>query len=520
MAVRVTYTSGGIDATVHTQFERALADARAAPPPPWPHIVDGHACHEGPVFERFDPSRAERLASRAHSAEDALLARAVQAARAAHAPWRRTPFQQRLSHLALVARAIAQRHIEIAAVMSLETGKSRVEAIGEVQEATELIETYSQELSDHAGYVQALRSLAPAERCTDTLRPYGVFGVIAPFNFPFALTLGMTVAALIAGNTVVVKPSEQAPWTAALLAETMLAGELPAGVFNLVHGGPATGRALVHSAHDGIAFTGSAEVGRQIATRLSEGPFARPALTEMGGKNPAIVTASADLQKAAEGLARAAFGLSGQKCSACSRALVLADVYDALLERLTEFTAMLPVGDPSERDAFLGPVIDGAARVRFQESVARARREGCVLVGGEALAEGNQLVRERGWFVAPTIVTDLPAGHELTRRELFLPFLTVTRVATLDAALAEANATDYGLTAGIFSEDEREVERFFDEAQAGVLYVNRGAGATTGAWPGVQSFCGWKSSGSTGRGALGPHYLPQFMREQSRTVVS
>jgi 1-pyrroline-5-carboxylate dehydrogenase len=293
----------------------------------------------------------------------------------------------------------------------------------------------------------------------------------------------------------------------------MLAGDLPKGVFNLVHGGPDTGRALVESPVDGIAFTGSAEVGRQIAHRLTEGPYARPALTEMGGKNPAIVTAAADLDKAAEGLARAAFGLSGQKCSACSRAIAIDGVHDDLIERLCAFTATLPIGDPAEREAFLGPVIDERSYLRFQESVQAARRDGEVAVGGG-------LPRAEGWFVEPTIVQGLPLGHPLTRRELFLPFLAVTRVATLEQAIAEANATDYGLTAGIFSEDEREIERFLDEAQAGVLYVNRRAGATTGAWPRTQSFCGWKSSGSTGKGGLGPYYLPQFMREQSRTVVT
>jgi 1-pyrroline-5-carboxylate dehydrogenase len=396
--------------------------------------------------------------------------------------------------------------------MSLETGKNRTEAIVEVQEAIELIETYSEEMERHDGFVAPLQSFTASEHGTEMLRPYGAFGVIAPFNFPLALTVGMTVAALIAGNTVVVKPSEEAPWTGALLAEVMLAGELPRGVFNLIHGGPETGRALVESPVDGIAFTGSAEVGRQIAKRLTEGPYARPALTEMGGKNAAIVTSSADLERAAEGLARAAFGLSGQKCSACSRAIVLDGVHDELLERLCAFTATLAVGDPSERDVFLGPVINEQAYLRFRQSVERATHDGRLTWGGGRPSA-------EGWFVEPTIVQDLELSHPLTRRELFLPFLTVTRVATLEQAIAEANATDYGLTAGIFSEDEREIELFLDEVQAGVLYVNRRAGATTGAWPRTQSFCGWKSSGTTGKGGLGPHYLPQFMREQSRTVV-
>jgi 1-pyrroline-5-carboxylate dehydrogenase len=512
MAVALTYTSGTIDAAVHAEFEQRLAEARTAQPPPWPHVIDGVPRHEGPVFEQVDPSQIAHPASRAHGAGSEVVKQAVEAARVVCADWGRTPYPERLTKLAAVARAISARHIEIAAVMSLETGKTRVEAIGEVQEAIELIETYSEEMERHDGFVQPLRSLTPAERCTETLRPYGVFGVISPFNFPFALTMGMTVAALIAGNSVVVKPSEEAPWTAALLAEVVLEAELPAGVFNLVQGGPDSGRALVESTVDGIAFTGSAEVGRAIARRLTQDPYARPALTEMGGKNPAIVTANADLDKAAEGLARAAFGLSGQKCSACSRAIVLADVHDELLARLCEFTATLAVGDPADPGAFLGPVINARAYARFGASVAEAQRDGRV-------AHGGGQPREQGWFAEPTIAAELPRGHTLTRRELFLPFLTVTRAESLSDAIAEANATDYGLAAGIFSEDEREIERFLEETAAGVLYVNRRAGATTGAWPRAQSFCGWKSSGSTGKGGLGPYYLPQFMREQSRTVV-
>jgi 1-pyrroline-5-carboxylate dehydrogenase len=512
MAVRLTYTSGGIDSAAHAEFEEGLRAARAAEPDPWPHLIDGRLSHDGPVFERADPSHVDRVASRAHAAGPHTVAQALDAAREARAQWRRTPYRERSEHLAAVARAISKRHLELAAVMSLETGKSRTEAIVEVQEAIELIETYSEELERHDGFVAPLASFTPAERGTEILRPYGVFGVIAPFNFPLALTVGMTAAALLAGNTVVVKPSEEAPWTGALLAEALLAGELPPGVCNLVHGGPDTGRALVDAPVDGIAFTGSAAVGREIARKLVDGPYARPALTEMGGKNPAIVTGSADLDAAAEGLARAAFGLSGQKCSACSRAIVLEGVHDELLERLLAFTATLTVGDPSERETFLGPVVNERAHRRFRESVEAARRDGRVVIGG-----GQP--RPEGWFAEPTVVDGLPRGHPLTREELFLPFLTVTRVATLEEALAEANAGDYGLTAGIFSSEEGEVERFLDETQAGVLYVNRRAGATTGAWPRTQSFCGWRSSGTTGKGGLGPYYLPQFMREQSRTVV-
>ncbi|HVR04949.1 MAG TPA: aldehyde dehydrogenase family protein [Solirubrobacteraceae bacterium] len=514
MALRLTYTSGGIDSAAHVEFERCLAQARADTPAPWPHLIDGVLRHEGDVFERSDPSRIDSVASRAHAADAEVVGQAVEAARAARAGWRRTPYRERIALLARVAREIAARNVEIAAVMSLETGKSRIEALSEAQEAVELIATYSREMERNDGFIALpLHGVSPEEHCSETLKPYGVFGVISPFNFPFALTLGMSVAALVCGNCVVVKPSEEAPWTAALLAEAMLAAELPAGVFNLVHGGPDSGRALAESAVDGIAFTGSAEVGRAITTRLTEGPYARPALTEMSGKNPTIVTASADLARAAEGIGRAAFGLSGQKCSACSRAIVHETVHDELVAQICAFAVTLKLGDPADRESFLGPVINERAQFRFRQSVAQAVRDGRVACGGDVGSE-------RGWFVQPTVVADLPRGHELLRGELFLPFIAVTRVADLDEALAEANSTEYGLTAAIFSEDRREIDRFLDEIEAGVVYVNRRAGATTGAWPGAQSFCGWKSSGSTGKGGMGPYYLQQFMREQSHTVVS
>jgi 1-pyrroline-5-carboxylate dehydrogenase len=283
-------------------------------------------------------------------------------------------------------------------------------------------------------------------------------------------------------------------------------------VISLVHGGPETGRALVGSGLDGIAFTGSAEVGREIGRRLSEGPFPRPVLAEMGGKNAAIVGASADLDAAAEGIAKAAFGFSGQKCSACSRAIVVDEVHDELVDRLAELARTTSVGDPADPDVATGPVVNAQAVERFERSVETARRDGLIAAGG---LRGDDL----GWFVEPTVVSGLPLGHPLTRDELFLPLLTVVRVPEFAAALAEANAVPYGLTAGVFSRDEDELERFLDEIEAGVVYVNRRAGATTGAWPGIQSFCGWKSSGLTGKGGLGPYYVQQFAREQSRTVV-
>jgi 1-pyrroline-5-carboxylate dehydrogenase len=512
MSTRLTYTSGDLGAETDAAFEEALETARAGEAEPHPHLIAGEEVAEGDVFERRDPAHADQVASRAHKAGPELVGRAIEAARAAAPGWAGTAYGDRCRLLRAMADGIGGRHIELAALASLETGKSRTESILEVQEAIDLIEAYAGHMEENEGYTAPLNSFVEGERNLDVLRPYGVFGVIAPFNFPVALSIGMASAALIAGNTVVFKPSEESPSTGAVLAEIAQAAGLPPGVFNVVQGGPDTGRALVDGAVDGIAFTGSAEVGREIARKLHDGPYARPALTEMGGKNPTIVTGSADVDAAAEGVARSAFGLSGQKCSACSRAIVADEVYEEFVEKLAGRAKELALGDPSDPQTFVGPVINERSVERFDRAVAAAERDGRVAAGG-----GRPDLP--GHYVEPTVVADLPHGHELEREELFLPFVTVTRVGSFDEALAEANAPVYGLTAGIFTGDAAEKERFLAEIQAGVVYVNRRAGATTGAWPGTQTFCGWKSSGSTGKGGLGEWYLPQFMREQSRTIV-
>jgi 1-pyrroline-5-carboxylate dehydrogenase len=221
------------------------------------------------------------------------------------------------------------------------------------------------------------------------------------------------------------------------------------------------------------------------------------------------------VEAAAEGVMRSAFGLQNQKCSATSRVYVHERVGGSFLEALLEKTKALKIGDPTERDVVFGPVINAAAVATFERAVAQARREGTVLHGGERLKGG---IFERGYFVAPTVVT-LPLSSSLFREELFVPVLAVAQVPSLDRAIAETNRSDYGLTAGIFSKRAEEIERFFDEVEAGVCYVNKRTGATTGAWPGAQPFTGWKGSGSTGKGGCGPYYVAQFMREQSRTVI-
>jgi 1-pyrroline-5-carboxylate dehydrogenase len=361
-----------------------------------------------------------------------------------------------------------------------------------------------------------MASLDPREQNQSLLRPFGVWAVLAPFNFPHALSAGMSSGALVAGNTVVFKPASATPLAGYELARCYVDAGIPAGVFNFVTGsGQEVGERLaMHEDVDGVIFTGSKDVGLDLFKRFST-DFPKPCITEMGGKNPTIVTAKADIDKAVDGVARSAFGFSGQKCSACSRVYVERPVYDEFMTKLTDRAKTLKVGNPEERDVYVGPVIDDKAVERFERAVSEAKG-GTIRAGGARLTEGEYA---KGSFVQPTVVDGLPASHELFKKEIFLPFVVVAPVESLDEAISLSNDTEYGLTAGVFTEDEGEIDQFFNGIEAGVVYANRRGGATTGAWPGCQSFCGWKASGSTGKGGLGPYYVQQFLREQSRTRV-
>src|SRR3954447_5593517 len=410
MATRLTYTSGTRTPELDAAFERCLEAARGGAHEPLPHVVGDTERTDGAVFARADPSRAGEVASRAREAPDELVHEAVAVAAGAQRDWRAMSVAERCALMRAAADQIRGRVMEMAAVVTLETGKPRVESIAEVEEAVDLIETYCAQIEQNAGFEVPLGTLSANEENRSVLRPFGVFGVIGPFNFPVALVTGMSAGALVAGNAVVLKPSEQAPWSGALVAEAFVSAGVAPGVVGLVHGGEGTGAALAAGAIDGVVFTGSAEVGRALARRFQEGPYARPAITEMGGKNPAIVTAAADLDAAAEGIAASAFGFSGQKCSACSRAIVVDAVHDELVDRLRARAEDVVVGDPADPDVFTGPVIDERAVERYVAAVEDAQREG-------AIAAGGGRPRLAGHYVQPTVVTGLPPGHRLTREE-------------------------------------------------------------------------------------------------------
>ena len=518
--IKITYaTLRNDNEELHSLYEHGVQEARAGLGANHQNLIDGRWVDgSAGTFEARSPIDRELVIGSFAKGDRDDVRKAIEAARRAAPEWRRTPWLERLAIVRKAAELISERLMRYSGDMAYEVGKNRLEALGEVEEAADLIRYYAQTMEDNNGFDHPMDNLGDASVHTRSiLRPHGVFAVISPFNFPMALSAGPVSAALMAGNTAILKPASAAPLSSVNLIHALQDAGVPAGVVNLVMGpGDTVGDELQSNPGiDGIVFTGSYDVGMKLFKSFSSA-WPRPTIVEMGGKNPAIVSRKADLEEAAEGIMRSAFGFGGQKCSANSRVYVEKQVHDELVRMLVEKTEKLTVGNPIPRENWLGPIVDQKAVDRHQQAVAEARRDGTVYTGGEHLSDGDL---GRGFYVEPTVVGGLGASHRLFRDELFAPLTAVQAVDSLDEALRLANDTIYGLTAGVYSEDPDEVQRFLDEAEAGVLYVNRRAGATTGAWPGVQAFGGWKGSGSTGKAGLSRYYVAQFLREQSHTVV-
>jgi 1-pyrroline-5-carboxylate dehydrogenase len=445
---------------------------------------------------------------------------ALKAARKAFPMWSGMKWQDRVALMRKAADVIDRRIFEIGAVMAMEVGKNRMEALGDVAETADLIRYACYQMEKNDGYIVEM-GRDPLVGYTATnfsvLKPYGVWLVISPFNFPAALTGGPSGAALVSGNTLVMKPATDTPWTVRLLAECFLEAGLPEGVFNYVTGpGRTLGQALIDSPEvDGVTFTGSFDVGMKIYKDFAGGKYPRPTVLEMGGKNPAIVSRNADVERAALGIVRSAFGLQGQKCSACSRVYIEEPLYYKVVDRIVDLTNKLVVGDPTDRQVYMGPVVNKNSYQDFKNFTEELSQAGTFLTGGKVLSEGDYA---KGYFCTPTVVADVPVTHRLWKYEMFVPITTVAKVSNLDEAMKLANDVTYGLTAGFYGSKE-ETKWFFENIEAGVNYANRPQGATTGAWPGYQPFGGWKGSGSTGKNGGGHYYLPLYMHEQIQTLI-
>jgi 1-pyrroline-5-carboxylate dehydrogenase len=514
--IKITYsTLASPNPRLDELYDEAVVRARANIGQTFPMYINGEERLAAETFVKISPVDTDLTLAHFQKGTEQDAEDAVAAARAAFDGWRKTPWQERVTIMRRAADLISERLFDMAAVVSLEAGKNRLEALSDVEETADLIRFYCDQIEENEGFSVSLLSETPQHHNRSVLKPYGVWAVISPFNFPCALAGGPSGGALVAGNSVVFKPATDTPYTGWLLTTCFRDAGVPAGVFNFVTGGGRTvGQTIIDSPEvDGITFTGSYDVGMHIIRTFANSSLPRPVIAEMGGKNPTIISRTADLDKATIGVMRSAFGLQGQKCSACSRVYVHQDVRREFERKLLDLTKKINVGDPTQKEKWMGPVINKSVLEDYKTFSAELQEASKVLHGGNVLSDLN------GYYATPVIATDVPEDHRLWKLEMFLPIVTIAGFDDLDDAMEKANDVEYGLTAGFYSEDEDEIEAFLDNIEAGVLYVNRTSGATTGAWPGYQAFGGWKGSGSTGKASGSRYYVQQYMHEQSQTVV-
>ncbi|CAN5375491.1 L-glutamate gamma-semialdehyde dehydrogenase [soil metagenome] len=494
---RVSPIYKGTVANLHDWLDAALPKFRESYlGQAWPNFLAGHHDVSGRAYETMCPFDRDLLVARLVSADKKAVKAAIFAAREAFPAWSAMAWKKRVQVIRRWAKVIDRRKYDLAMAALYEVGKPRLEAIGEAEEAVDLVNRYCDEMERNDGFVHKMKRSHPKEETLVAMRPVGVFAVITPFNYPVALPCNMLAACLVAGNTAVFTPAPETGLTGALLTETAEAAGLPDGVLNMLNGEDAGALLADTPGVDGIAFTGSHAVGMRIIRKIASEPFVRPVIAEMGGKNTAYVTAKADLNVAAHGLINAAFGLQGQTCSAGTAAFAERPIVPALLTKLAERAKALHIGSPEVLGTDLGPVIDQAAMDRYDRTVKAARAKGTIIYGGEKLRTGAWA---KGYFIQPLIIADLPADHWINREELLLPVLSIVTVDSLDEAIAHGNRSPYGQSAIFYSRDQKEIGVFLGRAEAGALSVNR-------------------VSGGTIRGP-GRSALARYMREQSQTIV-
>jgi 1-pyrroline-5-carboxylate dehydrogenase len=522
MAFKLTYaTMFSPPEELHKGFDKAVATLKANLGKEYGMIIDGKDVFADDKYDDRSPVNTDWVLARIQKGNATHAQMAIAAARKAFPAWSRTPWQTRVKLVRKAAANIEKRIFELGAAMALEVGKNRMESLGDVQETADLMYWSAHMMEENNGFVKPMGKdplVGYDSTNVSVLRPYGVWLVVSPFNFPFALTGGPAGAALVAGNTIVIKPATDTAWIVRLYAECLRDAGFPDGVVNFVTGpGSTLGQALVENPEiDGVTFTGSFDVGMKMYRDFGNRNYVRPIVLELGGKNPAIVSRNANLEDAATGIVRSAFGLQGQKCSAASRVIVEEPVYDELVAKLKEKTNKLVIGDPTERNTYLGPVVSQGSYKEFKEFTEEISGAGATFLTGGHVKTGGMF--DKGFFCEPTLVTDLPFTHRLWQHEMFLPITTIGKVSNLDEAMQIANNVNYGLTAGFYG-SPKETEWFFDHIEAGVTYANRPQGATTGAWPGFQPFGGWKGSGSSGKNGGGYYYVQLYMHEQIQTRI-
>jgi 1-pyrroline-5-carboxylate dehydrogenase len=472
-------------------------------------VIGGKRLKTAEKIRSVNPARPTQTVGVHQKAGAGHAAQAIEAALAAYETWRYVPVELRASLLLHAAEILRQRKFEFCAWLTYEVGKNWAEADADVGETIDFLEFYAREALRLAQAAPPIQY--PGERDELLYVPLGVGAIISPWNFPLAIMAGMTSAAIVAGNTVVLKPSSESPTVAARLMEIFEEAGLPPGVVNFCPGsGASFGNAIVeHPKTRFIAFTGSKAVGLEIHQRAAVTPPAqrwiKRTVLEMGGKDSIIVSEDCDIDAAVRGVVASAFGFSGQKCSACSRAIVEESIYDAFLELLEERVAELKVGDPSE-NADMGPVVSRSAMESILGYIEAGKGEGRLLAGGRALETSGG-----GYYIEPTVIVDVSPDARIAQEEIFGPVLAVIRAGSFEEALAIANNTEYGLTGAVYSRSRQKLDRARQAFHVGNLYFNR---KCTGAMVGAHPFGGFNMSGTDSK-AGGPDYLDLFTQAKS-----
>jgi 1-pyrroline-5-carboxylate dehydrogenase len=462
----------------------------------------------GDFLNSINPSKPSETVGRHHKANAELAARAIEDAHAYFPEWSRTPVERRVELLVRVAALIRERKLEFDSWLVAEAGKTWPEAEADVCEAIDFCEYYARQMQRLA-FPESVVQL-PGEHDEMIYLPLGVGVIIPPWNFPLAIIAGMSVAALVAGNTVVIKPSSETPTIAQKFAEVLLDAGFPPRSFSLCTGsGSLVGDLLVeHPKTRFVSFTGSRNVGLRI-NELAAKPRAgqiwiKRVIAEMGGKDAIVVDREGDLDSAVTGVVQSAFGYQGQKCSACSRAIVDEAVYDAFLDKVKQKVDVLSVGPAEDPGNYMGPVISAGARKTILDYIETGKQEGRLVAGGGP-APGD------GYFIQPTVIADVNSDARVFREEIFGPVLAVTRARDFDHALALANDSEYGLTGAVYSRNPEKIRNARESFFVGNLYINR---KCTGAMVGAHPFGGFNMSGTDSK-AGGPDYLLQFLQAKS-----
>jgi len=477
----------------------------------YPNIIGGEKVRSQGKFNSLNPSNAGQVVGvfQQGTSDDAL--RALEAAWKTFETWKKVPAAKRADYLFKAAKIMRKRRFELNAVMMYEVGKSWIEADADTAEAIDFCDFYAHEMLRYANAKVPIQ--LPGEKDELSYLPLGVGVVIPPWNFPLAILTGMTLASVVTGNTVVLKPSSDSPLIGYKLMEVMEEAKLPAGVINFVAGpGSAVGETLVkHPKIRFVAFTGSKEVGIHInteAAKVQPGQrWLKRVVAEMGGKDSIIVDSETNLDDAAAGVTVSAFGFQGQKCSACSRVIVDEKVYDKFLELLKKRVESISVGEPYLINNYMGPVVNKRSMESIQRYIDKGLSEGGRLLAGGGPVPG----KEKGYFLKPTVIADVEPKATISQEEIFGPVLAVIKAKNFDHALEIANNTEFGLTGGVYTKNKKKLEKAKTEFFCGNLYLNR---KCTGAMVGAHPFGGFNMSGTDSK-AGGQDYLLLFLQAKS-----